>query len=196
MAQKTHTNKSQDNSSNAIANNIAKGSVELMQFDGIRPENQAQESLQKMADNSQQVRQLKSLQAIANSTTPINVIQQIAQRLPETPNNKEIVQSKKSQSFLGKSIQFFKKITQFVKPANKAAAQTLISSTGNYYEKGTIGGGKHFGNWEGLLPKNVNYVEYDVNKYTGANRGAERLVKGSDGNIYYTSDHYKSFSKL
>jgi guanyl-specific ribonuclease Sa len=196
MPQQTHVNKTQENSSNAVANNMAKTGVEPMQFEGFRPENKAHENLQQMANNSQQVKQLKSLQAIANATTPINIIQRIAQSLPDTPVNNEIVQPKKNESFIGKSIQFFKKVAQFVKPANKAAAQNIINNTGQYYVKGVVGGGKTFGNREGLLPAGVSYIEYDVNKYTGAKRGTERLVKGSDGNVYYTGDHYQSFTKL
>jgi ribonuclease T1 len=61
-------------------------------------------------------------------------------------------------------------------------------------------GGRKFGNYEGLLPKKdatgkrINYQEWDVNpKIQGKNRGAERLVTGSDGKAYYTDDHYRSF---
>ena len=61
-------------------------------------------------------------------------------------------------------------------------------------------GGRRFGNFEGLLPKKdasgkrIEYQEWDVNpKIQGKNRGAERLVTGSDGKGYYTSDHYGSF---
>nr|WP_244491078.1 hemagglutinin repeat-containing protein [Paramesorhizobium deserti] len=43
----------------------------------------------------------------------------------------------------------------------------------------------------------ITYKEYDINPYTrGVNRGAERIVIGSDGNAYYTSDHYNTFTKM
>ena len=42
----------------------------------------------------------------------------------------------------------------------------------------------------------VTYREWDVNPYTGANRGAERLVTGSDGSAWYTGDHYDSFVRI
>ncbi len=42
----------------------------------------------------------------------------------------------------------------------------------------------------------ITYREWDVNPYTGANRGAERLVTGSDGSAWYTSDHYTSFVRI
>jgi guanyl-specific ribonuclease Sa len=42
----------------------------------------------------------------------------------------------------------------------------------------------------------IAYREWDVNPYTGANRGAERLVTGSDKSAWYTSDHYNSFVRI
>jgi ribonuclease T1 len=61
-------------------------------------------------------------------------------------------------------------------------------------------GGRRFGNFENLLPKKdktgkrIEYQEWDVNpKIQGKNRGAERLITGSDGKAYYTDDHYRSF---
>ncbi len=61
-------------------------------------------------------------------------------------------------------------------------------------------GGRRFGNFENLLPKKdkfnkrIEYQEWDVNpKVNGKNRGTERLITGSDGNAYYTNDHYRSF---
>lgn len=64
-------------------------------------------------------------------------------------------------------------------------------------------GGRHFGNFERRLPqtdrrgKAVRYREWDVNPLVpGKNRGAERLVTGSDGSAWYTSDHYDSFKKI
>jgi guanyl-specific ribonuclease Sa len=43
----------------------------------------------------------------------------------------------------------------------------------------------------------ISYQEWDVNpKVHNVNRGAERLVTGSDGSAYYTSDHYRTFTKI
>ena len=43
----------------------------------------------------------------------------------------------------------------------------------------------------------ITYKEYDVNdKIVGKGRGDERFVRGSDGSVYYTSDHYKGFIRL
>ena len=58
-------------------------------------------------------------------------------------------------------------------------------------------GGNRFGNYEKLLPEEEGRVwfECDVN-YNGGYRGKERIVYSNDGLIYYTDDHYESFSKL
>jgi dienelactone hydrolase len=64
-------------------------------------------------------------------------------------------------------------------------------------------GGRTFGNFEKRLPqtdksgKRIRYREWDVNPLRpGVNRGAERLVTGSDHSAYYTSDHYNTFTKI
>ena len=58
-------------------------------------------------------------------------------------------------------------------------------------------GGDYFGNYEGILPqgKGLKYREADCN-YTGGKRGAERIVYSSDGRVYYTKDHYQTFTEL
>lgn len=70
------------------------------------------------------------------------------------------------------------------------------SSKGNLWDvaPGKSIGGDRFGNREGLLPKG-NYRECDIN-YEGGFRGAERIIYGDDGSIWYTDDHYKSFTQL
>ena len=43
----------------------------------------------------------------------------------------------------------------------------------------------------------IQYREWDVHPHVqGKNRGAERLVTGSDGSAYYTSDHYRTFVRI
>jgi guanyl-specific ribonuclease Sa len=43
----------------------------------------------------------------------------------------------------------------------------------------------------------IKYQEWDVNPHQrGVNRGAERLVTGSDGKAYYTRDHYETFTQV
>jgi ribonuclease T1 len=52
-----------------------------------------------------------------------------------------------------------------------------------------------FGNFEGLLPKKSSgfYKEYTVPTPGESDRGARRIIAGSDGAKYYTADHYDSF---
>ena len=80
----------------------------------------------------------------------------------------------------------------------KTEAQKLgwVSSEGNLTEAapGKSIGGDRFGNYEGQLPKG-NYRECDVN-YKSGRRGAERIIYSSGSDIYYTDDHYETFTKL
>jgi guanyl-specific ribonuclease Sa len=43
----------------------------------------------------------------------------------------------------------------------------------------------------------ITYREWDINPYTkSVDRGAQRLVTGSDGSAYYTGDHYTTFTQF
>ncbi|MEV6771445.1 ribonuclease domain-containing protein [Nocardia sp. NPDC051030] len=45
--------------------------------------------------------------------------------------------------------------------------------------------------------KRITYQEWDVNpKKRGQDRDAERIVTGSDGSAWYTSDHYGTFTRI
>ncbi len=47
------------------------------------------------------------------------------------------------------------------------------------------------------LPEGVNYREYDINPYVkGQNRGPERIVIGDDNSVWYTNDHYYTFTRI
>lgn len=58
-------------------------------------------------------------------------------------------------------------------------------------------GGDKFGNYEGLLPdaSGRKWYEADAN-YTAGPRGAERILYSSDGLVYYTNDHYQTFTEM
>jgi len=66
------------------------------------------------------------------------------------------------------------------------------------YFPGMCIGGDYFGNREGLLPeaKGREWTECDINTLGADSRGAERIVFSNDGLIYYTDDHYESFTLL
>lgn len=63
------------------------------------------------------------------------------------------------------------------------------------YAPGKCIGGSHYGNYEGLLPEG-NYKECDIDTLGKKSRGAKRLVYSDDGRIYYTEDHFESFTQL
>ena len=63
------------------------------------------------------------------------------------------------------------------------------------YAPGMCIGGDRFGNYEGVLPDG-SYRECDINTLGRSSRGAERLVFDDRGNIYYTDDHYETFTLL
>ncbi len=79
---------------------------------------------------------------------------------------------------------------------NEARDMGWESSEGNLWEvaPGMSIGGDYFGNYEGLLPDG-RYRECDVN-FDGGYRGAERIIYGEDGSVWYTDDHYESFTQL
>ena len=95
-------------------------------------------------------------------------------------------------------IQLYKKL-----PSNyitKSKAQSLGWSGGSLEEYAPgkcIGGGK-FGNYEGKLPKKSGrtYTECDIDTLGKDSRGPKRIVFSNDGLIYYTEDHYKTFTLL
>lgn len=63
------------------------------------------------------------------------------------------------------------------------------------YAPGRAIGGDKFGNREGSLPAG-NYHECDIDTIGESSRGAKRLVYSDDGRIYYTDDHYATFTLL
>ena len=63
------------------------------------------------------------------------------------------------------------------------------------YAPGCCIGGDRFGNYEGALPEG-DYHECDIDTLGADRRGAKRLVYSDDGRIYYTEDHYESFTLL
>ena len=80
----------------------------------------------------------------------------------------------------------------------KNEAQKLGWSGGSLepYAPGCCIGGDRFGNYEGLLPDGPTYTECDIDTMGAKNCGAKRIVFSSDGYIYYTDDHYESFTVI
>jgi ribonuclease T1 len=55
-----------------------------------------------------------------------------------------------------------------------------------------------FGNFEGVLPKQARgyYHEYTVKTPGVRNRGTRRIIAGSTGEYYYSTDHYQTFKRI
>ena len=66
------------------------------------------------------------------------------------------------------------------------------------YAPGKCIGGDWFGNYEGLLPtaKGREYHECDIDTLGARRRGVKRIIFSNDGLIYYTEDHYETFTLL
>lgn len=66
------------------------------------------------------------------------------------------------------------------------------------YAPGKCIGGDYFGNYEEVLPviSGRTYHECDIDTLNASSRGAKRIIYSNDGQIYYTTDHYKSFTLL
>lgn len=82
----------------------------------------------------------------------------------------------------------------------KAEARKLGWEGGSVedYAPGKCIGGDFFGNYEGLLPEKDGreYTECDIDTLGKSSRGAKRIIFSNDGLIYYTSDHYETFTLL
>ncbi len=81
-------------------------------------------------------------------------------------------------------------------PPEAAATVDLIDAGGPFPEPEHDGGTFH--NREGLLPGRPTgyYREYTVPTPGSDDRGARRIVAGDGGELYWTADHYSSFSRI
>ena len=82
----------------------------------------------------------------------------------------------------------------------KKEAKKLGWSEGSLepYAPGKCIGGDYFGNYEEVLPvvSGRTYHECDIDTLNAKSRGAKRIIYSDDGQIYYTKDHYKTFTLL
>lgn len=78
---------------------------------------------------------------------------------------------------------------------NEARALGWNGGSLEEYAPGMCIGGDRFGNREGVLPYG-NYHECDIDTLGRSKRGSRRIVYDDEGNIYYTEDHYETFTLL
>jgi len=93
-------------------------------------------------------------------------------------------------------------------PENVQAAYNGYESNGwqgNFsgQTEGTAAGGVYHNVPPSELPEtdidgnDISYREFDVNNHVdGEDRDGERFVVGSDNSVYYTADHYTTFTKI
>ncbi len=86
-------------------------------------------------------------------------------------------------------------------PENFVTKKEAKDEFGSNYKAMKAGyriGGDTFGNREGRLPKKSGrtWTECDIVAEGGTERGAKRIVFSNDGLVYYTDDHYESFTLL
>jgi ribonuclease T1 len=80
-------------------------------------------------------------------------------------------------------------------PREAASTVALIDAGGPFKYRQD---GATFQNREGLLPKQAGdyYREYTVETPGSTDRGARRIIAGKDGELYWTDDHYATFSRI
>lgn len=81
----------------------------------------------------------------------------------------------------------------------KKEAQALGWTGGSLerYAPGKVIGGDRFGNYEGLLPSKKGRQWYEADcYYKKGKRNAHRILYSNDGLVYYTDDHYESFTQM
>ena len=81
---------------------------------------------------------------------------------------------------------------------NRSARNGWTGGSLEKYAPGKSIGGDRFGNYEGRLPEAPDriYTECDIDTLGKSSRGAKRIVFSNDGLIFYTDDHYTSFTLL
>lgn len=93
-------------------------------------------------------------------------------------------------------IHTFKKLPSNYLTKNEAHQKGWDDGNPQYDIEGNVYiGGDSFKNLEQLLPINEEYYECDVD-YVDEKRSQSRLIYTKDGKVYYTNDHYESFTRL
>ncbi|MGT2754235.1 ribonuclease domain-containing protein [Streptococcus ovis] len=132
-------------------------------------------------------------------------VAKVSNKVDDLPKAARVVAKVDDVGDIKKGLQGSKHLTELPQEVQDAyRGYDSVGWKGNY--KGQTSGtsaGRTFRNREGSLPKtdmrgnNITYKEYDVNsKIVGDSRDKQRLIRGSDGSVYYTGDHYGTFIKV
>jgi|GEM_PF-414429 len=87
-------------------------------------------------------------------------------------------------------------VALYIHTYGKLPKNYVTKSNYNKNDRYQCVGGDRFYNKEGRLPSGETYYECDIDTYGITSRGAKRLVWTKSGIVYYTGDHYETFTQL
>ena len=132
-------------------------------------------------------------------TAPNKTTKKIVNSEISTSNNKNNIKELTKADVVSKYILEKGELPEYYITKREAMELGWVASKGNLCEvaPGKAIGGDNFTNRERTLPtaKNRKWYEVDVN-YNCGNRGADRIVFSSDGLVFITYDHYKTFEEI
>lgn len=185
-----------------IAMMFTAGCVELLDNTGVNSETQKQVSEKESTtavqngNGQSETESIKQTQAATEATKATEAVTKDTQAQTEAVIDKNGYYYSKDEVAL--YIHTYGKL-----PGNyitKTEAKKLGWTGGSVekYAKDKAIGGDYFGNYEGLLPKKNGrkYTECDIDTHGASSRGAKRIIFSNDGLVYYTDDHYASFTLL
>lgn len=133
----------------------------------------------------------------AESSTEVNVRKRTtADTLEEYPSSAASIDQLTDAATVISYVKSNHELPDFYLTKAEARKKGWIASKGNLCDvlPGRAIGGDRFGNRERKLPLGKNYREADVN-YRCGTRTADRIVFTAEGEVWLTTDHYKTFSK-
>jgi len=136
------------------------------------------------------------------SSVSRNLYSSLKKEAKDALENKIVDEAKDTVSKVARQV-FEKEIDKVTKESLKNKVIGIVNqikSNNGTPPKGYKGGRLYKNNpksGDQKLPENINYKEYDVNPYVkGQNRGAERIIIGDDGSVWYTDNHYHTFTRI
>jgi guanyl-specific ribonuclease Sa len=136
---------------------------------------------------------------VGKSTTSNKTTKKTANSEISTPNNSSSIKELTKVDVVSKYILEKGELPEYYITKREAMELGWVASKGNLCEvaPGKAIGGDNFTNREKTLPtaQNRKWYEVDVN-YNCGNRGADRIVFSSDGLVFVTYDHYKTFKEI